>query len=117
MKGLISADQGTRRPSICSQTGKRSGESSTGILIEGTSKEWQYPQPSFVNQEARYRPKRYGPVMNVTITKCEKNETNGKWLFQAKDSAGVPVKSENSNEPIWIPEVSLVKCEAGGNPK
>lgn len=54
--------------------------------------------------------------MNVTITKCKKDEANGKWLYQAKDSAQVPVKAENSDEPIWIPEGNLVKNEAGGDP-
>ena len=62
--------------------------------------------PQFDKEDpAQYTTRVLGPVMNVTITNHK--QANGKWVYQVKDSAGMPVQSPGRSESDWIPEDKL----------
>ena len=62
------------------------------------------------NDRAQYTARRYGPVMNVVVTSCRRDE-RGRWLYQAQDTDMKPVKLEGEDEPLWIPDTKLRRLE------
>ncbi|KAI9711321.1 MAG: hypothetical protein M1820_002308 [Bogoriella megaspora] len=70
----------------------------------------QYPQKLQKQNKAQYSAKQYGPVMHVTIIDC-RQDTTGRWHYQAQDTDGNPVRQESKDQPDWIPETKLKKLQ------